>query len=104
MVSFPNEPGTAYAVGYSFGMRPGIAVPDGRRIYLQPDPLLTLSLTDPVMFPGGQGVLNALGEAVARMRVPNLAGLSGRRIFAVAVTISGGQIRTISAPIGVTIQ
>jgi hypothetical protein len=104
LVSSPAEPGAAYVVGFSLGMRPGISVPDGRRIWLRPDALFAASLANRGIFSGCQGALDRNGEAVARMAIPRVAALAGLRFFAAAVTVSGGQVRTISAPIGVTIQ
>lgn len=104
LVSSPNEPGAAYVVAFSFGMRPAMTVPDGRKIYLQPDALFAYSLTNQGIFSGCRGLLDKNGEAVARVAIPHLQALAGLRIFAVAVTLTDNELRTISDPMGVTIQ
>jgi len=104
LVSSPHEPGARYMVALSFGFRPGIPAGGGRKIYLKPDPLFLASATGSGPFYGFQGTLNAQGEAVAAVTIPNMAGLSGRRFFASAITIVNNQISVISDPLGVTIQ
>jgi hypothetical protein len=104
LVSSPNEAGAPYTVALSFGFRPGIPVGGGRKIYLSPDPLFLASATGRGPFYGFQGTLDARGEAVAAVAIPNLAGLSGRRFFASAVTVVKNRISVVSDPLGVTIQ
>jgi len=104
MVSSPNEPGASYVIALSLGFRPGIPVPGGRKIYLNPDPLFFYSLTNSGIFSGFRGGLNPRGEAPASVAIPNHPGLSGLRFFASAVTIVNHQISVISEPLGVTIQ
>jgi len=104
LVSSPGEAGFRYGVALSFGFRPGIPVGGGRKIYLNPDPLFLASATGRGPFYGFQGTLDARGEAVAAVAIPNLAGLSGRRFFASAITITQNRISVISDPLGVTIQ
>jgi len=104
MVSSPGEAGAAYMIGLSFGFHPGITLPDGRSIHLNPDPLLVASLTNAGIFKGFQGWLNHRGEGPATLEIPRQRLLSGVRFFAVAITLANQQIRTISEPLGVTIR
>jgi len=104
LVSSPNEPGARYGVALSFGFRPGIPVGGGRKIYLNPDSLFLASATGRGPFYGFQGTLNAQGEAVAAVAIPGLAGLSGLRFFASAITVVNNRISVISDPVGVTIR
>lgn len=104
MVSSPNEPGADYVIALSLGYRPGIPVAGGRKIYLNPDPLLSYSLTNSGIFSGFQGRLDPQGEAPASVAIPGHPGLSGLRFFASAVTIVNHRISVISEPLGVTIQ
>jgi len=104
IVSSPNEPGYPYIVALSFGMRPGLSLPNGRTIHLNPDALFFCSLTNSGIFTRFQGVLNAKGEAFPILAIPKLLQLSGLRFFAACVTIRNGQFSVISAPIGATIR
>jgi len=103
MVSSPGETGVPYAIGCSFGFRPGIPVGAGRKIHLSVDALFNYSLLNTGIFKGFQGVLSAQGEAAATITIPPVSGLSGFRFFAVAVTVKQGRISVISDPLGVTI-
>jgi len=102
-VSVPAEPGNPYAVALSFSYKPGFVV-QGRRIHLNVDPLLLLSLTNTGIFANFQGYLSTKGEAFPRIALPNLKGLQGQRFYAVAVTIGSGGFNVISEPLGVTIR
>jgi hypothetical protein len=103
VVSSPAEPGAAYAIGVSFGFLPGIPV-GGRRIHLNPDSLFLLSMQNRGIFSGFRGTLDARGEGVGTIAIPDLWCLSGLRFFAVAITHASGRIRVISEPLGITIQ
>ncbi len=66
LLSAPQYPGSSYMVMASYsGVRPGIRLPDGRHINLNPDPLthLTASNLLPGIWNPGPGVLDANGEA-----------------------------------------
>jgi hypothetical protein len=104
LVSFPSQPGAQYVAAFSFGMRPFLRSPDGRPILVRPDALFWLSVANSGGFSGCQGVLDAKGEAYARIAIPRDPKLSGLRVFGAAVTILRGRINSISAPFGVTIQ
>jgi hypothetical protein len=103
LLSFPGEAGSAYVVGASLGLRPGLSLPGGAYVPLNPDPLLVWSLSDPQTFAGFSGTLDPTGRALARWRIPALPGLRGLRAFFCAVTIGPG-LRTVSDPIGVTVR
>jgi hypothetical protein len=66
LLSCPRSPGKAYrlAAGFS-GMRPGVMLPDGRRINLKVDPLTYATVNNllPWIFNPGGPRLNANGEA-----------------------------------------
>jgi hypothetical protein len=69
-LSMPRFAGKTYvlAAGLS-GVRPGIPLPDGRRINLNTDSLVVLTLGNrvPAVFRPGPGVLDAAGEAVGTL-------------------------------------
>jgi len=69
-LSMPRFAGKTYllAAGLS-GVRPGIPLPDGRRINLNPDNLVVLTLGSriPAVFRPGPGVLDSAGEAVGKL-------------------------------------
>jgi len=103
LLSFPGEAGSAYVLGASLGLRPGLSLPGGAYVPLNPDPLLVWSLSDPQTFAGFTGTLDPAGRALARWRIPATPGLRGLRAFFCAVTLGPG-VRTVSDPIGVTVR
>jgi hypothetical protein len=103
LVRFLREEGRAYQLAASAGVRPGITVAAGN-IPLNPDALFLLSLTNPAVFVGFSGVLDATGRASARVRLPAVPGLRGFRMFFSGVTYGPGGIRRIAEPIGMTVQ
>lgn len=101
-VSFPH-PNLAYELGASFAFFPGIPTPSGT-LPLNADSLLFLSRAAPSMFINFSGKLDAGGHALASMAIPK-APILGVRFFLAALDHgSGGKIRIISEPIGVTIE
>jgi len=71
-LSCPRFPGRIYMlVAGMSGVRPGVALPDGRRVNLNPDNLVLATLNNliPGIFNAGPGVLDARGEAVARLDI-----------------------------------
>ena len=66
LLSCPRSPGRPYMLAASLsGVRPGVALPDGRRINLRVDDVTRLTLGNmvPAVFNPGPLVLNASGEA-----------------------------------------
>jgi hypothetical protein len=104
LVSSPNEIGADYAIGLSLGFHPGIPLPGGRRLPLNPDLLFFWSIQNAGMFSGFRGRLNIRGEALGRIAFPAIPALSGVRFFASAITIVNSRISVISEPLGVTIR
>lgn len=104
LISFPAEANTAYVVGVSLSMRPGLHLDARRIVNLGLDPLLVWSLSNSGIFSGCAGVLDSKGEAVARVAIRRSSSLSNLRFFVAAATIRNGRVGTVSAPIGVTIQ
>ena len=65
LLSCPRSPGMPYALAAGLsGVRPGVALPDGRRINLAVDPLTHATLHNciPMVFNPGASTLNATGE------------------------------------------
>jgi hypothetical protein len=102
-VDFPGEAGLAYALGLSLsGVRPGVKLPDGRRIPIQVDILTLLSVNGQLgaLLSGHTGVLDPSGAAQAVLN--SAPALRGLRIWAVAVTLDPAAplgLRTISDPV-----
>jgi hypothetical protein len=95
---FQGEGGSPYVVGLSLsGVRPGVALPDGRRINLQVDSLTVLSVNGLLgpLFTGYTGTLNAFDRASALLNVSGLPPLKGVRVWAQVVTLNP------SAPLGI---
>jgi len=87
--AFPSSPGANYAAALSTGLRPGIALADGRVINLDfTSPLFLLSLGGlPGITTGFAGVLDAAGRAAGTVLVlPNLP--VGTRFFASAIAVN----------------
>jgi len=66
LLSCPRFPGRAYCLGASLsGVRPGIPLSGGRRININPDPILAATLQNqlPGLWNPGPGVLDRNGEA-----------------------------------------
>lgn len=100
-LGFPSYPGSAYAVGASFGFRPGLPTPAGP-IPLAVDGLLAASQALPQVFTAFQGALSARGEAFPAIRLPG--GTQGIRFYVAAIVVQGGRIVQVSRPLGVTIR
>lgn len=83
-LSCPDYPRHAYvaAVGAS-GIRPGVRLPDGRRIWLNVDNLVALSVTGRLrpFWHGGPGVLDANGEATGHLDTSAIAPLGGITVW-----------------------
>jgi hypothetical protein len=103
LVSFPRFPGSGYALGASFGFRPGIPTGAGV-IPLNADPLLAMSLSNPVYFSGFLGTLDVRGEAAASIAVPGAVPRGTRFFLAGIVPGTGGQILEMSGALGVTVE
>ena len=95
---FQGESGNVYVAGLSLsGVRPGVRLPDGRRIHLNVDTLTALSMNGLLgpLFTGYIGALNAFDRASAVLDVAGLPALKGTRIWALVVTLNK------SAPLGI---
>ena len=90
-----GDAGLVYQLGSSFGNGPIMI--DTRRLELSPDPLLFLSVSGaaPWVFQNYSGVLDAQGQAMAAIQIPNLPALKNLRIYTAFVTL------TASAPSGI---
>jgi hypothetical protein len=86
--SFPRSAGRPYVAALSTGLRPGLALPDGRTINLAPDALLARSLGGlPGITTGFAGILDAGGRAAGTITPP--AGFpAGVRLFVSAVALN----------------
>ena len=105
LLHLAGEGGSAYAVGLGLsGVRPGVALPDGRHLWFNPDALTPLSIDGRLgpLFTGYAGVLDPSGRATARLDVSMLPALKGLRIWIQAVTLAPAAplgIRTIPDPV-----
>lgn len=96
-----------YVLAASFSNLFGIRLPDGRKIPLDVDPLMVMSLNVPGIFQGFQGILNASGVADATLNVPNILTLKGVKFRIAFVTLNSKfplGIQVISAARQVEIQ
>jgi hypothetical protein len=102
---FAGEAGNGYVVGLSLsGIRPGVLLPDGRRVPLNVDNLTSLSVNSLLgpLFVGGAGTLNAFDRGMAVLDVSSLPVLKGIPVWALALTLDPKAplgIRTIADPL-----
>jgi len=90
------DAGLPYQMGSAFGNGP-ISI-DSRKLELSPDDLLVLSTSGavPSIFQDYAGLLDAQGEAKAKLNIPNIPALKGVRIYTAFVTLKA------TAPSGVS--
>lgn len=80
------HPGATYVGAASFGTLPqSIAIHGGHVVPLGLDPLLLASIQG--VFPGFLGSLDAAGEAVGALPIPNLGALRGLDIYLAMITL-----------------
>lgn len=82
-LSAPKFPGMRYVVAAGFsGVRPGVTLPDQRRLNLNIDPLVVLTLGNriPSVWNPGPGILDANGEAQGTLNL-NAFAPAGRPIW-----------------------
>ena len=104
----PLDAGRPYVCGFAVGSAPGIPLPNGRVVPLNPDWLLALSLmpANP-FFLGTLGSLDATGGATVAMMIPPeplLVGATIQSAFAVGSSSAPWGIGTISAALPITFQ
>lgn len=110
-LSFPREPGRPYVAGLSMhGASPGVPLPDGRTLPLNPDPITALSVQGgiPGILSGTVGVLDRYGCASVRVDVgPFAKALRGMRFVAAAVILdpqASSGIAIVSDATGFTVR
>ena len=105
-ISFPRGGGSPFVLALSVsGYTPGVPLPDGRHIPLNPDPLTVLTAKQalPPLLVNNIGLLSASGTATVDLNANVLGGaVRGLRVWAVALTLNPKAplgIGEISAPI-----
>ncbi|MBN2491812.1 MAG: hypothetical protein JXQ29_13275 [Planctomycetes bacterium] len=102
---FAGEGGSAYTLALSLsGVRPGLFLPDGRRICFNPDAVTAPSVLGHLaaVFTGQSGRLDVGGRATARLDVSSLPPLAGLRVWIQALVLDPNAplgIRTIPDPV-----
>jgi len=90
-LNFPGEAGKGYIFALSlFGFTPGVPLPDGRVIPLNPDSLtfLTVRLPIPPLLTGNIGVLDPFDSATVKLNLNALGNVvKGLRVWAAAIVI-----------------
>lgn len=104
----PEEAGRAYLSPFALATTPGIPLSDGRVFPLAPDGLFTESLApgSPV-FANTIGQLDATGRATYQLTLPAIPALRGLTLHTAWLTadLTGtARIRTLSAPLALTIR
>jgi len=94
-LSYPGAAGATYVMALSTGMRPGIRLPNGEIVNLDPtSPLFALTLGGrPGLAEGFVGVLDGNGEAQATIHLPGDMVLAGQRFFAGSVRVHKSQVQ-----------
>ena len=110
-VNIPEDKGLSYILGVGFsGVRPGLPLPDGRRIHLVPDDFTYVGLTIGLapFLTGTSGTLNANGMAVALLDLRMLGkAVNGFRFHFLAVTLDPRAplgIKTITDPLALVVE
>ncbi|MEK6846666.1 MAG: clostripain-related cysteine peptidase [Nanoarchaeota archaeon] len=108
-ITAPKAPNENYALGLSLGNSPGITLPNGRNVPLNPDILFTISLTPSLAqsilnLTNNIGTLNQNGQAQVSMTIPNVSQAVGLTFYTAFVTINSTGINEISQAIPITIQ
>lgn len=106
-LAIPSDAGVRYAMFPSIsGIRPGVPLPDGRRIAINPDAISTLALAGLLAprWTGGAGQLSATGRATAMLDLRGLS-VAGLKVWVIAATL-GAQaplgLQTIADPVVLT--
>lgn len=104
-VSFANAAGKPYAVLFGLsGVQPGVTLPDGRHLALNPDALTALTAQGaiPPLLLNNRGVLDATGRQQVQLSLNALgAAVKGVRLWAVAAVLDPAAslgVAQISAP------
>jgi hypothetical protein len=99
-----GTPNYLYLAGSSFS-NAGIPLPNGRAIPLYPDPLLVLSLNDPLTFQEFTGVFDSNGDAKLKVVIPRESELLGITFYTAFVTLDSlGAVVEISNDAQVSIR
>jgi hypothetical protein len=104
---FPGEGGAHYVAAISLsGTCPGLPLPDGRFIPLNPDAATRASLFLPLpqYFHDFQGSLSAAGRAAPALSIPAEPSLSGAVLSVAAWSDSGGAVESISNPLTLVVR
>ncbi|HEX5052986.1 MAG TPA: kelch repeat-containing protein [Planctomycetota bacterium] len=99
LLTLPQDPGLPYIAAISLsGTCPGLALPDGRIVSLNPDAFTSISLSGafPSTFQGFVGTLNAGGAALLALAIPPIPALSGLAVSTAAVTWNGVGFRGVT--------
>lgn len=96
----PGYGGADYILAASRGAIPGFPL-QGRHIPLNLDDVLIDSLTNPTIYQGFIGVLDANGTAPASFKTPQH--LAGQRIQFAVVILQQGFVKAVSLPFGITV-
>lgn len=96
----------SYYFGISTGRSPGMTLYDGRRIPLNDDDLLKVSLSNPqnIGLANSIGVLNPYNQAIVSFTIPKTPELNGTTLYGSFITVdSSNRIVSISDAIAFTI-
>jgi hypothetical protein len=95
----PSSPGRPFLLAAALATAPGIPLPGGHVLPLQPDPVFQLSLIPGNgVFHGFLGALDASGQGQASVILPRLTSLIGLRLYlggVVLENLAGVQVRTM---------
>jgi len=83
------NPGQVYALRAALSYRPGIALTDGRTLWLAADPLFFATPLLPAIFQNFAGVLDGNGRATARVNIPATTPI-GLRLYVSGVIVNPG--------------
>ena len=85
-ISDPLNPGNLYFVLLSLGNYPGMPLPNGLVIPINPDFLFGFSIQQSPIFVNNIGGLNSSGKATATLYLPNITGLETFTVYSSFIT------------------
>jgi len=108
LLTSPTDPAHRYVAALALGSTPGIQLPDGRTLPLNPDPLFVLSLGQlGAIFTDSMGLLDSVGGGQVFLAIPDLTALRGLTIQAAFVVVNPRQpfgIGEISHPLAIRFE
>jgi hypothetical protein len=107
-LEFQGDGGRPYLGAAALSGERGVALGDGRRIPLDPDPLFLATVQNllPAVFPGFTGVLDPAGRAQPGIAIPDEPALAGLQLFVAfcSLDLAPAGVRSISNRLPILVE